>query len=228
LNPEWEKLAGAVKGTIKVAYWDTEHSGRPPRLLGEIQGTPTIRLFQPKRKQSKPLSFAQKVVTDYQYERAAKDMKRWIDGQMFHYVEMVTNGKTEFEKYKGKADKHGLPKAILFASKATVSSLTKFLSVEFRRRLLLAQVQPTKKNEEIMKEHGVDSNQLPALVVIPPEGEPIVYDGEQGFQKNKLHRFLSVHALKNPVISQTKQETADGSSPPLEEEEKKRKVKVEL
>eukprot|EP00980_Cylindrotheca_fusiformis_P025239 scaffold13311_cov161-Cylindrotheca_fusiformis.AAC.5 len=50
-STEWEKLARSVKGQVKVAYWDTKQRGRPPALLGKIEGTPTIRFFKPKKKQ---------------------------------------------------------------------------------------------------------------------------------------------------------------------------------
>jgi len=35
---------------VKIAYWDTEQNGPRPPMLGEFQGTPTIRLFKPKKK----------------------------------------------------------------------------------------------------------------------------------------------------------------------------------
>lgn len=39
-----------MKGTAKIAYWDTEQGANPPRLIGQIKGTPTIKLFYPKAK----------------------------------------------------------------------------------------------------------------------------------------------------------------------------------
>ena len=163
LTPEWEKLAGAAKGTFKVAYWDTEQQSRPPNLLGEIKGTPTIRLFVPKKKQGD--STSKKVVLDYQYERKAVDMKRWIDGQMPDFTERVS-GTSGLEKFQEKAERNGLPQVLLFTSKAKTSAMTKYLSTEFRRRLLLAEIHPTKPNKQLMDQFGV--TELPALIVIPP------------------------------------------------------------
>jgi hypothetical protein len=48
-----EKLAKKMKGTAKIAYWDTEQGANPPRLIGQIKGTPTIKLFYPKTKKNK-------------------------------------------------------------------------------------------------------------------------------------------------------------------------------
>ena len=199
-----------VKGTAKVAYWDTEGSGRPPRILGEIKGTPSIRLFKPKKKSP---DNRRKDVVDYNYERKAVDLKRFLDKEMPNFVEKV-NGKGDFRSYEEKAERNGLPKAILFASKARTSSLTKYLSTEFRRRLLFAEVFPTKANKEIMERFGVKD--LPALIVFPHStdaGEgvgtdsaaatPIRFEGD-GFTRNKLLSFLSKHALKEKFYPKKK------------------------
>jgi len=209
LAPEWEKLAKAVKGTVKIAYYDTQQSGGAPPLLGEIKGTPTIRLFKPKRNQGD--SNKQKIVMDYNMERKAKDMKQFLDYNMPNYIEQVSGSLDKFEE---KADRNGLPKAILFTSKAKTASMTKYLSTEFRRRLLIAEVYPTKPNKALMDKYGVTD--LPALIVIPPaneEGiqqEPIRYEGgPDGFTKNKLQNFLSKHALKTKVPIKKKEKKAE-------------------
>ena len=72
MNPEWEELASRVKGFVKIAYWDTEKSGAVPSILGEIRGTPTIKLLKPKRKAK---TNKQKDVLDYNMERKASDSK---------------------------------------------------------------------------------------------------------------------------------------------------------
>lgn len=198
---------------MKIAYWDTEQGGRRPPLLGEVKGTPTIRLYKPKKKQ-KPGSSVQKVVNDYQFERKAVDMKRFLDAQMPDFAEKVKEPK-DLEKFNDKAIRNQLPRVLLFSSKPNTSPLTKYLSTEFRRRLLLAEIKPNKKNEEILKKYGVTS--FPALVVIPPPAEgkeeaaPIRYEGD-GFTKNKLHSFLTKHALKDPVLAVKKKEDAGGDA----------------
>lgn len=217
LQPEWEKLALAVKGQVKIAYWDTEQGARPPALLGEIKGTPTIRLFKPKKKQKTPQSNAAKAVLDYNGERKIKDMRSFLEYSMPNYVERVSFP-DDFTKAVAKADKYSLPKAILFPSKAQTSSVVKFLSTEFRRRLLLLEIVPTKKNEAIMKDYGLTTGDLPALILVNESGEQIKYEGGD-FKKNKLQRFLSEHAKKEPVFkpvdttaSEETEGTKDGES----------------
>lgn len=198
-----------MKGTVKIAYWDTEQKGRRPTLLGDFQGTPTIRLFKPKKKQKSAGTNVQKIVTDYQFERKAVDMKRFLDAQMPDFVEKIKDP-SDLAKFEDKSERNALPRVLLFSSKPNTSPLTKYLSVEFRRRLLVAEIKPNKKNADILEKYGV--TKLPALVVIPvstAEGEgdaaPIRYEGD-GFTKNKLSGFLSKHALKEPVLVAKKKE----------------------
>jgi hypothetical protein len=205
LTPEWEKLAKTTKGYVKVAYWDTEESGRPPpRLLGEYKGTPTIRLFVPKPKQNTPDSFAKKNVLDYQYERKAADIKKFVEGNMPNFLESI-KGVSDLLKFQEKAQKYGLPRVLIFTSKAQTLPLTKYLSTEFRRKLLIAEIHPTKLNQEVIAKLGI--TKFPAVLVYPVEGstaafndnEPVWYDGE-GFTRYKLQSFLSKHALKEKVL----------------------------
>jgi hypothetical protein len=101
---------------------------------------------------------------------------------------------------KDKSTKYGLPMAILFTSKAKTSAVTKWLSTEFQRRLLLVQVPPTKTNQALLKEYGLTTEDLPALIVVTPNngGEQVRYSGE-GFSRRHLEGFLKEHALKEPV-----------------------------
>jgi len=222
-----------MKGYAKIAYWDTAQGRQPPPLLGEIKGTPTIRLYKPKKKQ-KPGSNKAKQVVDYNGERKAKDMKKFVDYYMPNFAEPIVNGPTDLEKFEGKAEKHGLPRALLFVSKADTIAMTKYLTTEFRRKLLIAEVKPTKKNKEIMDKYGVTD--LPALVVFPLPGEgdeeqpeSVRYD-DDGFSKNKLHGFLSKYALKKMVVPAKKKAESKSDADQKQEAEKPpaSKVKEEL
>jgi hypothetical protein len=236
-------LAASTKGQVKIAYWDTEQpQGRrgPPALLGEVQGTPTIRLYKPKKKQKKLGSHADKIVVEYRQERKLKELQQFVEEQMPNYVERVTFP-NDMAKLQDKATKYGLPQAILFTSKPKTTAVLKYLSTEFRRRLLLVQVPPTKKNELWMQEYGVTANDLPALIIVTPSGERIRYAGAD-FSRRKLERFLSEHAnpeaTYKPIINAeeetTKEATEESSSATKEEEEEsqdsepKQKVHVEL
>jgi len=217
-----------VKGTAKVAYWDTEQQERQriPPLLGEIRGTPTIRLYvpHPKRQPSKD-SHSNKVVTDYNGERKASDMSKFLADRMPNFVEPV-KGPDGLRSFREKARKHGLPQALLFTSKAKTLPLTKYLSTEFRRRMLLGEVHPTKPNRPVMDEFGIDAKELPALLVViaaAPNGgdddndnddrspKVVRYEGD-GFTKNKLQSFLSKYALKNKVFSSSSEKPQQRST----------------
>jgi hypothetical protein len=212
-----------------------------PPLLGEIKGTPTIRLFKPKKKQSKKGSHAEKTVMDYNNERDLKTMRGFVEDNMPSHVERISFA-SDFEKQKEKSTKYGLPMAILFTSKAKTSAVTKWLSTEFRRRLLLVQVPPTKTNQALLKEYGLTTEDLPALIVVTPNGEQVRYSGE-GFARRHLEGFLKEHALKEPVYkpivveeeaasqedsTTTRNEGERTKSEETKEEEPKQKVHVEL
>jgi len=192
-------LASKVKGQVKVAYWDTEQAGRRPPLLGEISGTPTIRLYKPKKKQPKPDSHAEKVVVDFRQERNVLSLVRFVEDQMPNYVERVVFPADDYDKkIKPKAEKYGLPQAILFSSKPKTTALLKYLSTAFRRRLLLVQVPPTTKTKKFMEEFDISTEALPALILVHPDGTRTRYDGKD-FSRRKLERFLDDHALEKPV-----------------------------
>lgn len=218
-----------MKGTVKIAYWDTEQRGSRPYVLGEIQGTPTIRLFKPVTKQGN--TNKKKVVLDYNQERKAKDMKKFVDYAMPDFIEHVKGekGRVAFEE---KALRNGLPRVLLFTSKAGTSPLTKFLSTEFRRRILLAQIEPSKTNQPVIEKYGI--TEFPAMIVIPPpadEGgevaEIIRYDGSS-FSRAKLQMFLSAHALKKAVEVKKKPASEGETSTSQEAPPKKESVKTEL
>ena len=219
-------MASSTKGLVTVAYWDTEGGSRPPRLLGEYKGTPTIRLFTPKKKQKKKGSNAEKNVLDYSHgERNVKDMKKFLEYQIPNFVERIKFGVEDYMKIKQKADKYGLPIALLFTSKSksTTSTSIKWLSTEYRRRLLVVEIPPVDKNSKLWKlligggdsdsdsnRHGDNKDEkvvLPALYIIPPssttndnnKSKIITYEGDD-YKRRKLQDFFNEHSLKEPAF----------------------------
>ena len=123
------------------------------------------------------------------------------------------------------------------------SPLTKYLSTEFRRRLLIAEVHTTKPNADIIERFGIKG--FPAIVIIPPASDSEATDGAaaegdgasrdliryvgDGFTRNKLHSFLSKHALKNKVLPKKKAKEGGATDKVKEQQEPKReRVKTEL
>jgi hypothetical protein len=198
-------------------------------LLGEIQGTPTLRLYKPKKKQRKRNSHAEKVVIDYRHgERTVKDMKLFLENEMPNYSERITFGQKDMDKVIEKANKYGLPMALFFTTKPKTSPLIKFLSTEFRRRLLLVEIPPTTNNQSLLKQYyGIDNNNnnkndkdklQPVLLIIPPSHTQNTtttinqaftkyhkFDGDK-FSRRKLQDFLSQYALEEPVYEPKQQQ----------------------
>jgi len=185
-------------------------------------------MFKPKKKQGN--TEKQKVVLDYNQERKAKDMKRFVDYQMPNFIEHV-NGDKDLVTFEDKAIRNGLPQVLLFTSKSGTSTLTKYLSTEYRRRILLAQIEPTKNNKSIIDKYGITD--FPAMLVITPkstgddeddedetrnDADIIPYEGDS-FTRIKLDMFLSTHALKKPVLikKKTKDINEDTTQKPAEE-----------
>lgn len=144
---------------VTIAYWDSEQGGTVPQLLGRIEGTPTIKLIKPKKKQAVG-SVSDKVVVDYKYERDAANMMRFVNDQMPNFMERVTLGEEDFKKIHGKAKKFGLAQAVFFTKKSQPTALLKFLSAEFRRRLLLVHAPPTAKNQEALSNYGLNVGEV--------------------------------------------------------------------
>lgn len=146
LTPEWEKLAKKMKGTAKIAYWDTEQGANPPRLIGQIKGTPTIKLFYPKAKKNK--NNKKKIALDYGQAREMAPMKAYVESKIPNFVEKIVDTK-QHEKYSDKATRNGLPQVLVFSKSSGTTPLLKYASTEYRRRLLIGEVKQTKKNQAL-------------------------------------------------------------------------------
>mmetsp|Transcript_11732 Transcript_11732/g.23841 ORF Transcript_11732/g.23841 Transcript_11732/m.23841 type:complete len:211 (-) Transcript_11732:135-767(-) len=209
---------------VKVAYWDTEKSGPVPSVLGQIQGTPTIKLVRPKRKAK---TNKQKDVIDYNRERKASDLETFALDLMPNFVERV-NGEEDFEKFQKKAKKYGLPMMLFFSEDRRIMNEIKFLSTEFRRRVLVAQIPFTKKeNRPVFLKYGVRGQ---ALLVVPPidsedgdsnqQSNEVVFDGK--WNLHRLQTFFLDHALKSEVKPQSREKERE------EINKAKERVKTEL
>ena len=194
MHTEWEKAAKKLKKQVMIAAWDTER-GNPPPIIGQIQGTPTIKIFTPKGKKNK------KAVSDYNGERKAKAIASYVQSLMPNFVERV-NGAPSFEAFVAKADKYGLPKVLLFSKASSTKPLIKALSTEYRRRLLIAEIRATAANKAIIEEYNVSD--FPTLLVIKEDGSQVKFEKQPTF--NRLNNFLGDHALKKAAKKKKKEE----------------------
>lgn len=177
-----------------IAAWDTER-GNPPAIIGQIQGTPTIKIFTPKGKKNK------KVVSDYNGERKAKAIEKHLVPLMPNFVEKV-NGASAFEKFVEKADKYGLPKVLLFSKTSSTKPLIKALSTSYRRLLLIGEIKNSKNNKEVVEKYEITT--FPTLIVLKDDGSVVKFSKQPTF--NRLNMFLGDHALKKAAKKKKKAE----------------------
>jgi len=211
---------------VKIAYWDTEQPGATPALIGQVQGTPTIKLIRPKTKKNKKNK--KKVVLDYNGERKVGAMKTYVLDQLANHVEKI-EGTKGLDKFNGLADKYSLPRVLVF-SKNAASPLLKYMSTEYRRRVLIGLVKGTKTNSAILKQYGVKD--LPAVIAIPPGdgAEPVVYSkkdkkGKIDITFGKLTFFLDRHALKEAASAAAGDGAESGGDKKKEKKEPKKEKK---
>jgi hypothetical protein len=147
------------------------------------------------------------------------------------FVERI-NGPEDFEKFKTKAAKYGLPMMLFFSEDRRILNEMKFLSTEFRRRVLVAQLPYTKReNKSIFLEHGVRGQ---ALLAMPPSNadvvedenvsgddstHPVAFDGK--WTIHRLQSFFNKHALKSEVKPKPAEDAKS-------EEKSQQTVKTEL
>lgn len=237
-------MAGRTKKLVKIAYWDTEQPGATPGLIGQVQGTPTIKLIRPKTKKNKKNK--KKVVLDYNGERKAVPLKAYVLDQLTYHGEKV-DGTKGLDKFNEKAAKYGLPRILIF-SKNAASPLLKYMTTEYRRKALFGLVKASKLNTDLFKKYGVKD--VPAIIAIAPAklstiqgsetnmGEdgavevetPVVYSktdkkGKIDITFGKLTLFLDKHVLREPATAPVDAAKGDSAEKPAKKEKTAKKEK---
>lgn len=183
-----------MKNSVKVAYFDTTKSN-PPRIVGEIRGTPTIKFIYPSPKNKKS-SNKKKIVLDYNGEREVKALADFATARMPNFVTRLSGLKT-LDDFFRTAHKYALPKVLVFSDKSRTSPILKSLSSTFRRRVLIGEVRASKNNADIIKKYNIDK--LPAVMAfVDSSDEPILLDKKPSY--NRMSTFLHEHSLKRPYF----------------------------
>jgi len=186
---------------VKVAYVETE-VGATPRQIGQIQGTPTIKAFVPKRSSSKN----EKTVVDYDQGREVGDLMRFATAQMPNFVEPLGDA-SALKSFDTKAQEWQLPRVLVFSNKAGQTSTTlKALSAEYRRRVLIGELK-AQKHADAVKRFRIES--FPTLLCLPAAGgdEPTHRFEKKETSYRRLDSFIGRCALRKPVLSKpTKEE----------------------
>lgn len=197
-----------MKRQVKVAYWDTEQGSNPPSLIGQIQGTPTIKLIVPSKK-NKMGKFNKKNVLDYNGAREKNPMQEFAESNMPNFVEKIKDEKA-LDAFLAKGEKYGLPRVLVFSKKP--SSTLKALSTEFRRKLLIGEIKGTSNNKALIKKFNIKD--FPTVLVLQDDGNHIAFDKKPSY--NSLSFFLAKHALSEPVYGAKPK--ADAASPDASQE----------
>lgn len=196
-----------MKGAVKIAYWDTAQ-GNPPRLVGQIRGTPTIKFIYPSKKNKRNTN-KKKVVSDYNGERKADAMYLFAAGRMPNSIQRINSAK-DYTEFAAKADKYALPKIVLVTKEGKSTVEAKSLSTELRRRALIAEVRASKPNKDIIAKFGLDDwladKSGPKTVMVALKGEgtdggviPMKKSGKYPkFKLSVANKFTSKFALKKP------------------------------
>ena len=159
---------------------------------------------------------------DYQHgERTSADIRKFLEQKLPNYVEPVSNGRKDYNRLHAKAASFGLPLVVVFTTKAKAKTSTtlKWLSAEYRRKVLLVEVPPSEKNKGLREElfgtaegEGEGEDAQPALYVVPTKPSEAESDTEQNsdhfryeggksdFTRRKLDDFVKQHALSEPVL----------------------------
>ena len=135
-------------------------------------------------------------------------------------LKVLANEIKQFEKFEEKAKRNGLPQVLVFSKASSTSALLKFVSAEYRRRLLIGEIKQTKKNLDLFKKYNIKT--APAIIVIKENGDVVNYDKGK-MTMNRVVNFLGDHALKTAVVPKKKVFTEEE----LEEKAKKKEKKKE-
>lgn len=190
---------------VKVAFFDTGAGGPTPSVVGQIQGTPTIKFFAPKKTKKKTKSNSRKQVTDYNGPREFDALQDFVKTALPSFVTRIAGAKA-FEDFVAKADKYGLPKAVLFTRTGGTEPLLKVLSTEFRRRLLVGEIRLSKPNQKLVTQFdGVQAalkkggKALKNLLMVFPQGsDPVLF--EKKFVWRRAAKFLKPYVLAKPYF----------------------------
>ncbi|KAI9170749.1 putative protein disulfide-isomerase [Paramyrothecium foliicola] len=213
LKPAFEKAAKNLDGLAKVAAVNCDEESNKAFCGGlGVTGFPTLKIVRPGKKAgSKP------VVEDYQGQRTASGIVDAVVSKINNHVTRVTD--KDADAFFAKPG----PKAVLFTEKGTTSALLRGVAIDFLDVISVAQVR--NKDTAVVEKFGIDK--FPSLVLVPAEGEPIVYDGE--LNKKDIVAFLKQAGEPNPdpapgKAKPAKPAKADKKTKPTDKGEKTEKV----
>jgi len=190
LAPAWEAAATNLKGIVNIAAVNCDEH-RELAGMFDIKGFPTILFFGSEQTPNphRP-GLPWKNPQPYQGQRTASAIASYATSQLPDFVM-----KQNLDKFFGSK----LDKVLLFSDKKKTTNVYKALALEFRDRLVFAQVQDS---HELVQQYNIDS--FPTLIVI--QGENVnKFSGK--FSRDNLFDFIEPFAP-------AKQNSQGGRSPP--------------
>eukprot|EP00760_Papus_ankaliazontas_P028047 PhM_4_TR3501/c1_g2_i1/m.39214/K09584/PDIA6, TXNDC7; protein disulfide-isomerase A6 len=190
-TPEYEKAAKSLAGIVKfgAVNGDDQNAAGIAQAFG-VQGYPTIKLFPSELTKHEKEGTFSKVPIDYQGERSAAALVRWVLSRMpTQHIERITGA----ESHKAFLDRFAddsLPKVMLFTNKKHIAPLYTSLSLDFKYRALFGVVQQSDETAALQKKYAV--KKFPTIVLVTDD-ETQTFNGD--INKDELVAFVEPHAL---------------------------------
>jgi protein disulfide-isomerase A6 len=195
LAPEYIKAAKSLNGLVKVGAVNCDNpSNSEVCSKYEIKGFPTIKVFRPtkidvkaKRSLDKPPPRNVPAMEDYNGAREGNAIANFALSRLRNYVTTITT--QNVDKFFTQDSKTKV--VVLAASKGKhtgVPPLLKVLSSDYLFKLTFGYVNYDQP-DDLWAKFGQTHGNSHKLVIVPPEGDTIEYDGE--FKKSPISEFLS-------------------------------------
>ena len=183
-----------------MAYVDTE-LGPTPKQIGQIQGTPTIKDFVPKRGNK----MNEKAAIDYDQAREVDAFIRFATDRMPNYVKKI-DGDEAMKKFDSNAKYWGLPRLLVFSDKTSTNSTLKALSAEYRRRIVIGELKPKSDRDTATRKYdGADPSRdlgivsFPSALCIDIHGVRSIFENKE-MTYRRLDTFVRRCAVAMPVF----------------------------
>jgi hypothetical protein len=171
-----------------------------------------LKLILPELEQTKRGTNSKKIAVDYKGNRTTKALKSFLARRMPDFSQRVTLGETEMAVVRAHAEQYSLPVAMWFTHNSETSTFSKFLSTEFRGRLVMVEIESIENNTGVLEEYGFsNSTEFPELLIMPANSvwskESTIRYEEDKFTIAQLKNFVSQYVVQD-AASNTVTETA--------------------
>jgi protein disulfide-isomerase A6 len=179
LKDDFNALATSLKGIVRVGVVNCNNNADLCKEY-EIKEYPTIKLFP---------AGAFKIIKDYSGDYSLDNLKKFAVKTLPNLVKKVTAG--DLNEFLDK--EHVKPHALLFTDKPKTASLVKALSVDFKGRIPIGEIQSSEA--ALVKQYKV--KKFPTLVLLIGTKEKLFYKGE--LVHHEMFKWLNSYAETNAM-----------------------------